>query len=329
MSVKLKDLIKKMLSSEEGVVVEERDDEFIWVHSQDAGIGIFQIIEDHTVTEEDVVVFARNTEQIKGFKGLICIKNYDKSAEKAAEKLNIQLLSREKIAELIGEFIIRSYESGEDLHMFEEEDIEVEDIEFFDEEEEVWEEEDVIPIIIEDVGGEEKIIKINIDKERAITIARKKISVMDITLKLIPYFLFEYSLKVIIEGTMEERFSSGIIAIDGETGKYEIWKMGYETTSKIEIQHVRVEPLISLEKAKSAAVDGLKKEYTREKEITLDDSTVTIIEKRKMRPLESSIKTNYMGLYYLPVWEATGKEGKVRINAATGEIISLKRKATI
>ncbi len=323
MSVKLRDLIKRMLV-ENGWVVDERGDEFIWGRAEDGHLEIFLVVEDHEVTGEDVMLFVRNTEQVHGEKAIICIKGYDRTAEAMASRLGVHLIPRDKIAPLIGEYVITLLERGEKLPILGEEDVEVEDIEIEEWEEDTEEEEneDVIPIIIEDVGGgEEKIIKPIISEDKARAIARKYTMPLRVELHLVPYYLFEYSLKVVTEGTMEEKNASGIIAINALNGSYEVWKTGYETTSNIDLPHVRIEPVISLDDSRRYARSGLVKEYTREKEFTVDDQTVTIIEKRKIRPLESSIKTNYMGIYYLPVWVVEGRDGKVRINAASGEIM--------
>ncbi len=319
MSVKIRDLIKKMLE-ENGWVIDERGDEFIWARGEDGHLEIYLVVDDREVTGEDVMMFFRNTEQVSGEKAIICLRGYDKSAEMIAKNMKIHLIPRDSMAPLIGEYIISLIERGEKIPLFGEEDIEVENIEFEEEEEE--ENEDIIPIIIEDVdSGQEKMIKVNIPEDRALAIARQSIKPFKAELHLEPYYLFEFSLKVVTEGTMEEKPVSGIIAINAVTGSYEVWRTGYETTPQIELPHVRVEPVISLDDSKKKARAGLIKEYTKEKEFTVDDKTVTIIEKRKIRPLESSIKTNYMGLYYLPVWVVEGRDGKVRINAASGEII--------
>jgi len=52
-----------------------------------------------------------------------------------------------------------------------------------------------------------------------------------------------------------------------------------------------------------------------------ENAHVTIIEKRKTKPLENSISISHLGLYYLPVWCVSNARGKVWINAANGDII--------
>jgi hypothetical protein len=84
---------------------------------------------------------------------------------------------------------------------------------------------------------------------------------------------------------------------------------------------MRIEPKIDVDYSKELAREGLIEEYTQERDFTVDDENVTIIEKRRIKPLENSIKISYLGLYYLPVWEVTGINGRILYNAASGEKI--------
>ena len=311
-----KDLLKMVLH-DMGGKIEERDDEYIWVRVN----GSLQLycIANETVTREFLFQFSRNTEQIKVTKAIFCMKGYKPDVTDMASNSDIELISREDIEKLIGKYLLQRLEHGEEVSILDEEDVSVEDFEVENEEEQDM---DTIPIIIEDIGGgEEKIIKITVSEDEALKIARRHLQGFDTELNLLPYYVFEYTLKIVVEGELEDRTISGIIALDGITGNYEIWKTGYETVSSIGITYIKKEPKIGLDKSKKAAKESLIKEFTTEKEITIEDENVTIIEKRKTRPLENSIKINYMGLYYLPVWIIGGRKGNIILNASTGKIM--------
>ena len=319
MSVNLRDVIKKMLASY-GLEIIDRDDDYIWIRKKD-GLYLMNVEEENFVDGDYIVNFSRKTEQFHGNKGIVCLKGYDKNAESLAKKMGIELTSREEIAGYLGEYFLTLYENKRfsEVPILGEEDVEVEDIEVEEEEEE---QEDVIPIFLEEVGdGEEKIIKIGITREDALKIARDYVNGFRVELKLIPYYIFEFSLELKVEGNLKNKMVKGIISINALDGKYEIWKTGYEITSTIEIPHERLEPSISLKEAEKIVVDGLKKEYTKEGEFKIEEENITIIEKRKIQPKEESINKNFMGLYYLPVWVIEGRNGLVMINAATGKII--------
>ncbi len=317
MSVNLKDIVKRMLESY-GIEILDRDDEYIWAKRKD-GMHLIYLEEDREVDDDYIINFSRKTEQFHGERSIICVKGCKKSAEILANKLGIELTSRKDFSSLLGEYIIEMYEKKKlsEIPMFEEEDVEVEEIE--EGEEEV---EDVIPIFLEEVSeGEEKIIKPIISNEKALKIAREYVRGFRAEMKLIPYYIFEFSLELIVEGEFQNKIVKGIIAINALNRKYEIWKTGYETASKIEIPYERLEPKISLEGSKDIAKNSLKIEYTREGEFKIEEENITIIEKRKIEPKEESIKTKFMGLYYLPVWIIEGRNGIIMINAATGDIM--------
>ncbi len=327
MSVDLKELLKRIIQDMGGEIV-DRDDDFIWVRMGEGVFEVYYLADKEKVTGDHVIMFARNTEQVKGDKAIFCVKGYDDFAFNIAKKMNIVLIPREKLANLIGEFILKIYEQSAEIPLFDEDDIEVEDIVFDDDEEEGSDEEDeydqdVIPIIIEDIeGGEEKIIRPNVlSEDDARVFCEDYLRVYHAQLQLKPYYIFEYSLKVILEGSAESRVISGIIAVDALDGHYEIWKAGFETTSTLDVPYLKLEPEIPRESAESHAREGLMKEYTTEKEISIEDDAITVIEKRKTRPLENSININPIGLHYLPVWVCEGREGKVYMNAVTKEII--------
>ena len=317
MPVNLKDILKKMLESY-GIEILKRDDEYIWAKRKD-GLHLIYLEEEREVDEDYIINFSRRTEQFHGERNIICVKGYKKSAESIAKKLGIELTSRKDFSYLLGEYIIELYENKKlsEIPIFEEEDIEVEEIE---EEEEEFE--DVIPIFLEEISeGEEKIIKPIISSEKALKITRDYVRGFRAEMKLIPYYIFEFSLELIVEGEFKNKVVKGIIAINAINKKYEIWKTGYETTSKIEMPYERLEPKISLDESEDVAKNSLKIEYTREDEFKMEEENITIIEKRKVEPREESIKIKFIGLYYLPVWSVEGRNGIIKINAATGEII--------
>ncbi len=320
MSVNLKELIRKIIEYHGGEII-DRDDEFIWAKI-DGNTEIYYVEDREVVDGEHVFKFNRDTEQVNAIKAIICVKGYTEMAENTAKKLKIYLIPRDKLASWIGEYVLDIYEKGETLNLFDEEDIEVEGI-YYDEDEEEEEEvdEDVIPIIIEDVeGGDEKIMKVNITKEKAISISKKHIFGVDAELVLVPHFIFEFSLKLSIENVNDEKVVSGIVAVNALNGQYNIWKVGYETVSQIHIPHVKMEPRVSIEESEKNAIGFLMEEYTKEEEYTIEDENITIIDKRKITPLQDSIKTKFVGLHYLPVWIVRGRGRTVAINANSGEI---------
>jgi len=316
MMVDLRDLMRKIFELKGVEVLDREPYEYLWVKYEE-GLELIYIEDKEVVDGNYVINFSRDTEQISAYKSIICLKGYTSDAKNMGEKLNIELLDRSEFARVLGEFIIELHEKNKlmELELLEEEDVEVEELE--------TEDEDTIPIFLEEVTGEgeERIIKPAISAEEASAIARNYVRGFHQELILLPYFIYEYSLELVIEGTLNTKPIKGLLAINAINKRYELWKKGYETTTKIEIENRRMEPAISVEDSKNIAEKVIDQEFSREEEVKIEGENVTIIEKRKTRPKKGSIKLNFIGLYYLPVWVIEGKDGMIIINAASGEII--------
>lgn len=316
MLVNLREMFKRLLVLNNIEVEDREPSEFIWARYGDT-LELIYVEEDNVVDGDYIINFSRMTEEIHGNKTLICVMGYTEDAISMARKLNIELLNRKEFANLIGEFILEIYEKKKiiPVELFEEEDIEVEELE--------EETEDVIPIFLEEISGEgeERIIKLQIGEEEAAAIAKSYVHGFTRRLILLPYYVFEYSLELIIEGSIQTKRVKGVIAINGVNKKFEIWKKGFETTRNISLEHERFEPVIGLEDARRMAMDALETEYSREEEVKIEGENVTIIEKRKTKPKKGSVDINFLSLYYLPVWIIEGRGGLVMINGATGEIM--------
>jgi hypothetical protein len=72
MNVDLKGLLK-MILRDAGAEILERDDEFIWAKTPE-GLYLYHIEDKVTVDGDYVVNFIRRTEQVKGYRGIICLK---------------------------------------------------------------------------------------------------------------------------------------------------------------------------------------------------------------------------------------------------------------
>ncbi len=316
MLVNLKELLKKLFELNDIEVLDREPYDFIWARYGDS-LELVYVEEEKVVDGDYIINFSRMTEEVHANKTIICVMGYTDDAHTLAHKLGIELLSRVEFANLIGEFILEIYEKKRiiPVEIFQENDIEVEELE--------EESEDVIPIFLEEVsaGGEERIIKLQISEDKAAAIAKKYVHGFHQKLVLLPYYVFEYSLEILMEGSIQTRSAKGIIAINGVNRKFEIWKRGFETTTSLSLEHERLEPVLGLEESKKIAMEALEKEYSREEEVKIEGENVTIIEKRKTRPKKGSISVNFISLYYLPVWVIEGRDGLVMINGATGEIM--------
>ena len=319
MVVDLVSLLKRIFELKGVEVLDREPYDFIWLKYKD-GLEIIYIVDDREVDGDFIMNFARRTEQIKATKTIVCLKGCGWNAEKTAKKVGVDVLDRKEFSYVLGELILDLHDAKmlENIQFFEEEDVEVEEMD-----EEIEQDEDVIPIFLEEVGGEgeEKMIKPSISAEEAGALARNYLRGNRQEMVLLPYYVFEFSLEVVIEGSMQTKTVGGIIAVNALSREAEIWKKGYETTSRISEDFRKMDARVGLEDARDVAEEKLREEFSKEEEVTIEGENVTIIEKRKTRPKKGSLRLDFLGLYHLPVWVVEGARGRVMVNGVTGEII--------
>ncbi len=327
MVVDLIQLLKKIFELKGVEVLDREPEDLIWL-KYDEGMELIYIEDRDRVTGDAVLEFSRATEQVHANKVIICLKDCTYDAKTMAEKLGIELLTKAEFSHILGELILEIHEMGkmDELHILEEGDVEVEGMDYGEEqvEEELdYAEEDTIPIFLEEVGseGEEKIIKPTISADEASALARNYLHGQNQEMILLPHYVFEFSLEVIVEGSMDIRPVTGAIAIDALSKKHYLWKRGYETTTRLDVDFRKMEPKIGLEEAREMAESAVNTEFSREEEVKIEGDNVTIIEKRRTRPKKGSLRVDFLGLYYLPVWVIEGRKGRVMVNAVSGEIM--------
>jgi hypothetical protein len=140
-------------------------------------------------------------------------------------------------------------------------------------------------------------------------------------LEVVPYYVFEYSCEIVIDGKAGGERKLGLIGVNALSGDYELWKTRFELVPELQWAHTKLEPKLDGEKAEHIARDGVNTEHTNEVENVVDRGTALIMEKRKVQPKEGSVLLRRKGLIYLPVWCAEGSNGVMLVNAVTGKII--------
>jgi hypothetical protein len=171
----------------------------------------------------------------------------------------------------------------------------------------------------EDLG--ETIITPTISMTEVSEISKKIVQGFRFDLELIPYYLFDYSCEIIVEGLDETAQSLGTVAVNGLTNNVEQWDFEIETVNNIEGSHTKLEPRIDIKKALQSARESAIAWNTKEIQTQDDRGSVTIYEKKKMRPNEDAIVIKKRGLVYLPVWCVEGSNGVMIINATSGKVI--------
>ncbi|UCG70425.1 MAG: hypothetical protein JSV09_05265, partial [Thermoplasmata archaeon] len=137
----------------------------------------------------------------------------------------------------------------------------------------------------------------------------------------IPYYVFDYSCELLVEGKTTPQINSGILAVNGLTNNAENWDFEFDTVEDMETSHTKLEPKFDEDRAFETARESAITLNTREIQTVDDRGAVTIYEKKKVRPKEGAIDIVRRGLIYLPVWCVEGSNGVMIINATTGKVI--------
>ena len=172
---------------------------------------------------------------------------------------------------------------------------------------------------VEETG--EMIMKPNITMSEVSEISKKIVQGFRFDLELIPYYVFDYSCELLVEGKTTPQVNSGILAVNGLTNNAENWDFEFETVEDMETSHTKLEPKFDEDRAFETARESAIALNTREIQTVDDRGAVTIYEKKKVRPKEGAIDIVKRGLIYLPVWCVEGSNGVMIINATTGKVI--------
>jgi hypothetical protein len=278
------------------------------------GISIILGIFEKQVTGDDVLRFYRDLEMYAGSKQMVCLGEITEDAKRQAQKLNISIETREELARDIGEYVLNLLKENDEKVR------EILDMEIEVEEEQEEKVEESVPIFLEDSRtGEKKIVMPILTKEDAILKAKKEVQGFETRLILIPYFIYEYKLEVMVEGIVTPRKYFGRVGINTVNGEIRYITMGLTIVSEISMEYESEVATMNREEAEDILKKFLTYSFSREgEEIKVEKENVTIIERRKRKVREGSLSLKFIGNYYWPYWEVSGSKGKVKVDAVEG-----------
>lgn len=159
--------------------------------------------------------------------------------------------------------------------------------------------------------------KIGISDAKAIG---KKLGEPSVALELIPYYVYNYSCEVLVEGSLDTKRNKGVIAVNGIIKEVEEWSMDIETGTP-DSGYAKLPVRINEKKSWEIAYQRIIELNTKVVEVMDERDVAVVFEKRKIKPKEDAVTIDLSGLYYFPVWNIKGKTGIMIINAVTSEVI--------
>ncbi len=319
----LMEIIKKILLSYDFEIIAQKPN-YILAKKDESTVGAGVLATESPPVISDLIDVMNEMPQNLDKLILATTHELTEDIEEFAAQENILLWDRKKLEEEIGRAVlsgfageskaqellesIRSEPHGTETAAMPEISLEVEPVPF-----------KTTPIGEDDSG--ELIMKPRMTINEVSEISKKIVQGFRFDLELIPYYVFEYSCELMVEGHNTPQISSGIIAVNGLTNSAERWNFPFETVIELETTHTKLEPKVDENKAFETARETSIALNTREIQTVDDRGAVTIYEKKKVSPKEGAIDINRRGLIYLPVWCVEGSNGVMIINATTGKVV--------
>lgn len=259
-----------------------------------------------------------------------------KELRDAAKRMNIAIWDREYLQKEIGKTVLAEASSdmadGERC-LFSDGDFE-EVVEISPEDEaDFGETEDMVEIVEPSSGKtasvidatpqpvEEKIMELNYSIEDITEMSKRIVQGFRFDLRLVPHYVFNYACELLVEGTLDTEEKKGVVAVNGLTNDPQEWPESYRTVSNLTTSHTKLEPQIGIKAAFVSALELATSLNTTEREFVDNRESVTIYEKRKVRPKDGAIDISSVGLIYQPLWCIEGANGIMVIDGTTGKVI--------
>jgi hypothetical protein len=138
-------------------------------------------------------------------------------------------------------------------------------------------------------------------------------------MQLLPHHVFSYSLEV--EGPAGSRIEiAGGVLVNAVSGESSEWRPGM-VLDKPDAAKIRIEPSLERSAAGAKALEMVMSVHTRVVNFKQEKRSVTVYEKRTIRPRDDAVLLDYKGILYVPVWCIEAQEGAAVLDAVTGRMI--------
>jgi len=170
-------------------------------------------------------------------------------------------------------------------------------------------------------SGDGQFLTPTITKDTAESMAKKALSNVSIDLKLLPYYIYDYSCQIAQEGSDFITEIKGKLALNTVMGGIYKWADEQQVIDSLDEDYSKLQPQIDDSVANRKVMDAIIEMNTKVVETMEETESVTIIEKKKVRPKEDAIQIEMARVIYLPIWCAEGSNGQMIIDATNGDIM--------
>ncbi|MCI4324647.1 MAG: hypothetical protein L3K00_02005 [Thermoplasmata archaeon] len=139
------------------------------------------------------------------------------------------------------------------------------------------------------------------------------------TLRLIPFYVAPYRVRVPTPHGRPGPPSDHLVAVNALNGQVEIWEAGErELVGEIDEPHQRLDPTLTDSEARAVAEATVRRRHTVSVDHTEQHGGAIVIERRKVPPAVDDLRLGQSVLVHVPYWYAEGPDGRLVLDAVTG-----------
>lgn len=171
--------------------------------------------------------------------------------------------------------------------------------------------------------GDERYIEVRLTPTEAQSKVPRLHGAPRCDLQFVPYHLFDYQVELEDEAGAPVVRNNGTLAVNALTGQAQEWNQApaVRPSPPLEGAASVLRPSIDSMAAYEQANRAVKDLHTRTVERVEERGSVTVFEKRHVKPRDGAIELRSRGVIYVPVWCIEAPQGVAVVNANTGRIV--------
>ena len=140
------------------------------------------------------------------------------------------------------------------------------------------------------------------------------------TLRLVPYYVAAYRVRSVSVSGTPGAVSHRLVAVNATTRATEIWEEGVrELVDEVPGPSQRLAPQLPEPLASSLAMEAVRRHHAGRVDHTEQHSGALVIESRRVLPAVEDVRVGPLTLLYVPFWYAEGTDGRVVLDAVSGQ----------
>ncbi len=140
-----------------------------------------------------------------------------------------------------------------------------------------------------------------------------------LTLRLVPFYIFPYRVRIIAAHGGSGPISDHVAAVSGLSGQVEFWENREpDLVAELPEPHQRLDPTLAEAGARHRAEEAIRLRHTVSVDHTEQHGGALIIERRRVPPGPADVQVGSAVLWHVPFWYVEGPEGRVVLDAVTG-----------